>query len=155
MSNPDAPRPDVPAPSPVMMMILLGRRLEARVEAELKAMGLSMRRLGVLGHLRREPGISFSALARRAGIKVQSLHPVMDALTDEGYVATVGSRGQGRAAVIELTPRGREALDAANRMIAEIDRTAFVEDYERDTAAALVAWAAALRRSREEAAAPS
>lgn len=111
-----------PAGSPTLTMILQGRLLEQKVDESLKAIGLSMRRLGLLGHLSREPGISYSALARRAGIRVQSLHPIMDALTREGYVGSIGDVGQGRAAAIELTSRGREALEHANAIIGGFDR---------------------------------
>src|SRR3546814_17056124 len=97
-----------------MIMILQARRLETRVEEELKAIGLSLRRMGLLGHLDREPGISYSALARRAGIKVQSLHPVMEALSADGYVTTVGEVGQGRAAGTPLTEHGRAPLRRAH-----------------------------------------
>src|SRR3546814_5458477 len=108
-----------------MIMILQARRLETRVEEELKAIGLSLRRMGLLGHLDREPGISYSALARRAGIKVQSLHPVMEELSADGYVTTVGEVGQGRAAVIQLTEHGRAALRRAHERISDIDRQHF------------------------------
>lgn len=135
---------DDPALSPTMIMILQARRLEARVEEELTALGLSLRRMGILGHLHREPGISYSALARRAGIKVQSLHPIMDALTDEGLVTTIGEVGQGRAAVIELTEQGRDALRRAHERIADIDRAHFADAEWEDVGRALTRLGAAL-----------
>src|SRR3546814_15538995 len=92
-----------------MIMILQARRLETRVEEELKAIGLSLRRMGLLGHLDREPGISYSALARRAGIKVQSLHPVIEELSADGYVTTAGAVGQGVAGVLHMPGDGRSA----------------------------------------------
>ncbi|MDR7188198.1 DNA-binding MarR family transcriptional regulator [Microbacterium sp. BE35] len=149
MSNADDASQRYPASSPTMVMILQGRRLEAQVEAALKTLGLSMRRLGLLGHLSREPGISYSALARRAGIKVQSLHPIMDGLVAEGYVATVGSVDQGRAAVIELTPRGRDALSQANGIIASFDRDAFsADEYHQELGRALSSVGEYMWRSR-------
>ncbi|MFJ3639711.1 MarR family winged helix-turn-helix transcriptional regulator [Streptomyces sp. NPDC090108] len=145
--------------SPTMIMILQGRSLEGRVEDSLKGIGLSLRRLGLLGHLRRDPGISFSALARRAGIKVQSLHPIIDALISEGHVATVGSGGQGRAAVIELTDHGAEVLEQATRLIADHDHEVFAEGEWKDLGTALTRLGEALQRERTasagEAAAPT
>ncbi|WP_415394452.1 MarR family winged helix-turn-helix transcriptional regulator (plasmid) [Rhodococcus globerulus] len=114
--------------SPTMVMILQARALEAKVEAGLKSIDLSLRRLGLLGHLQREPGISFSALARRAGIKVQSLHPIVDAMIADGYANAVGGVGQGRAASIRLTDRGVEALARANTLIAEFDASEFANE---------------------------
>ncbi|MFD8719155.1 MarR family winged helix-turn-helix transcriptional regulator [Streptomyces sp. NPDC059629] len=131
-----------------MVMILQGRFLEGRVEDSLKGIGLSLRRLGLLGHLRRDPGISFSALARRAGIKVQSLHPIIDALISDGYVATVGSGGQGRAAVIELTDRGVKVLERATRLIEDYDHEVFAEDEWKDLGTALTRLGEALQRDR-------
>ena len=120
-----ADRSPAPPFSPTMAMILQARELEARVEAELGTLGLSLRRFGLLGHLDREPGISFSALARRAGIKVQSLHPITDALVADGYVVTVGGVGQGKAAVLELTPTGSDVLDRAKKLVEALDRDLF------------------------------
>ncbi|MGW5059611.1 MarR family winged helix-turn-helix transcriptional regulator [Streptomyces sp. NPDC004096] len=134
--------------SPTMIMIVQARSLEARVEDGLKAMGLSLRRLGLLGHLRADPGISFSALARRAGIKVQSLHPIIEALIVEGYVDTVGGVGQGRAAVIELTDQGVEAIERANHLLAEYDRDVFADDEWKDLGGALARLGEALWRQR-------
>jgi len=132
-----------------MIMVLLARRLEARVERSLKLIGLSMRKLGLLGHLSREPGVSYSALARRAGIKVQSLHPIMDELTRDGLVVTVGEGGQGRAAVIELTERGRDALARANEVISDIDTDVFAEADWFEVDGALAALGEDLERDRE------
>ena len=106
-------------------MIVQARVVEERVETELKTLGLSLRRLGLLGHLGAAPGISFSELARRAGIKVQSLYPIVDVLLEQGYVTTVGQGGQGRAAVIELTAQGAEAADRAKYLLMKIDGELF------------------------------
>lgn len=133
---------------PTMIMILQARSLEARVEDSLKGIGLSLRRLGLLGHLRQDPGISFSALARRAGIKVQSLHPIVEALISEGYVATVGGVGQGRAAVMELTDRGAKVLERATGLIAEHDREVFADGEWKDLGTALTRLGEALWRER-------
>ncbi|AJE38894.1 MarR family winged helix-turn-helix transcriptional regulator [Streptomyces nodosus] len=133
-----------------MIMILQGRSLEAQVEDSLKGIGLSLRRLGLLGHLRQDPGISFSALARRAGIKVQSLHPIIEALISEGYVTTIGGVGQGRAAVIELTDRGVRMLERATQLIAEHDQEVFAEEEWKDLGRALTRLGEALCRERKD-----
>ena len=88
------------APNAAMTLIIQARLVEARVESRLAELGLSLRRFGLLGHLRATPGISFSELARRAGIKVQSLQPIVATLVSLGFVHTVGGVGQGRAAVL-------------------------------------------------------
>jgi DNA-binding MarR family transcriptional regulator len=129
-----------------LTMIVQARVVEERVETELKSLGLSMRRLGLLGHLRAAPGISFSELARRAGIKVQSLHPIVDVLLEQGLVTTVGGVGQGRAAVIELTPRGAEAADRAKHALTKLDDELFADGAWKDLGDALRGFAQARRR---------
>lgn len=135
-------------PSAALTMILQTRAVEARVEMELKGLGLSVRRLGILGHLRSAPGISFSALARRAGIKVQSLHPIVDALMEQGLVVTIGGVGQGRAAVIELTQKGHDAFAEANDVLMEIDRELFAAGEWKELGEVLVRIAEAFFRER-------
>lgn len=114
-----------PPLSPGLTMVLQARMVEERIEAGLAPLGLSMRKFGILGHLRATPGLSFSALARRAGIKVQSLHPIIDALTGEGYVRTVGGVSQGRAATLELTDAGIKAVESGSLVLGDVDRAVF------------------------------
>ncbi|MDX3854002.1 MarR family transcriptional regulator [Streptomyces sp. AK02-01A] len=123
--------------SPLMVMILNTRALEAKLEKQLKEMGLSLRRLGLLGHVRAEPGISFSSLARRAGIRVQSLQPIIEGMLSDGLVQAVGGVGQGRAAVLELTSRGQDALKEAYEVIAALDRETFADGEWKELGAAL------------------
>lgn len=129
-----------------LTMIVQARVVEQRVETELKSLGLSLRRLGLLGHLGAAPGISFSELARRAGIKVQSLHPIVDALLEQGFVTTVGGVGQGRAAVIQLTAQGAEAADRAKHLLTKIDGELFADGAWRELGDALREVAQARRR---------
>jgi DNA-binding MarR family transcriptional regulator len=136
------------AVSPTLTMVIRARVLEARVESELKGLGLSLRRLGLLGHLKADPGISFSALARRAGIRVQSLHPIIDALMERGLVHTVGGVGQGRAAVLELTPHGHEVLGRANEVLADLDQEFFAEGDLKELENPLIRIAESFMRDR-------
>ncbi len=126
------------APNAAMTLILQARFVEARVESRLAEMGLSLRRFGLLGHLRASPGISFSELARRAGIKVQSLQPIVATLVSLGFVHTVGGVGQGRAAVLELTTDGSAVFDRAVDALTEIDGELFAENEWKELGSALV-----------------
>lgn len=124
-----AERPNTPIPvKPLMVLILHARGLESRLEDALRSHDLSIRKLGLLGHLLSSPGISFSDLARRAGIRVQSLQPIVSAMIDDNLVRTVGSVGQGRAAVLELTDVGRAALREASAVISQIEDDVFADD---------------------------
>lgn len=140
------------SPSAALTMILQARAVEERVDAALEVLGLTVRRLGILGHLHAAPGISFSALARRAGIKVQSLHPIVDVLAQRGYVATVGGVGQGRAAVLELTAEGDRALAQAQELLGEVDREVFGDGEWKGLGEELVRVAEAFFRAKAGAA---
>lgn len=132
-----------------MSLIIQARLVETTVEGRLQDLDLSIRRFGLLGHLRATPGISFSELARRAGIKVQSLQPIIQTMMGLGFVNTVGGVGQGRAAVLELTSEGKDAFDRAVEALAEVDGEVFADGDMRDLGDALIQVAsAAFRRDR-------
>lgn len=126
MPDSGANRPTPPL-SPALTLVLQGQAVGALLESELAGLGLSLRKLGLLGHLQASPGISFSALARRAGIKVQSLRPITDEMAANGLVATIGTGGQGRAAKVELTAQGEAALVSAHEVLAQMDGALFAE----------------------------
>jgi len=136
------------APNAAMTLIIQARLVEARVESRLEELGLSLRRFGLLGHLRATPGISFSELARRAGIKVQSLQPIVATLVSLGFVHTVGGVGQGRAAVLELTTEGSAVFDKAVEVLTEVDAELFATDDWKDLGAALVRIALTFQQRR-------
>ncbi len=103
-----------------VLLIALGREAQRAFEAELGALGLSMRYLGVLGHLGRDPDLSISDLARRAGVTAQSMHTTVRRLEDDGLVVTA-SLGRGRASRVGVTARGRELLADARGAAERLD----------------------------------
>jgi DNA-binding MarR family transcriptional regulator len=103
------------------LLMAAGRRIRERVEDELRADGVTMRHVSALGHLRRESGLSYSELARRAGITVQSMQATLTALEDAGAVERYGG-GRGRAVTLTITPRGEQLLAAATDAFDRADR---------------------------------
>jgi DNA-binding MarR family transcriptional regulator len=103
------------------LLMAAGRRIRERVEDELRADGITVRHVSALGHLRRQPGLSYSELARRAGITVQSMQATLTALEDAGAVERDGG-GRGRAVTLTITPRGEQLLDGALRAFDRADR---------------------------------
>lgn len=93
----------------------LGRLLERELEVRLADLGLSLRTLGVLGHLA-AASPSYSDLARRADVTVQTMHATVRRLIVDGLVTAKGSAGQ--ASTLTLTDRGRSALEAAAPVLA-------------------------------------
>jgi DNA-binding MarR family transcriptional regulator len=112
--------PETPPFSPTIALLAVSRVWEEKVAAALKPLGLTTRKYGLLGHIRRTPGISFSELARRSRITVQSVHVAVAAFTAAGLVQDSSARA-GAASHLEVTEEGARLLaDAASR-VAELD----------------------------------
>jgi DNA-binding MarR family transcriptional regulator len=105
------------------VLLTVGHRVEAALGAALAPLGLTVSRLGLLGHISAVPGVSFSDLARMSGISVQSVHTAVKALAAAGLVRDATARA-GAASRIELTPEGtrllREAMAAVEAVDAEL-----------------------------------
>jgi DNA-binding MarR family transcriptional regulator len=114
------PPPGV-APSAAFLLSGLGRLVREAVEAELRAAGLSLRHLSALGHLAREPGLSYSELARRAGVTAQSMQATLRALEEAGAVERVTPAGRGRTAELRLTGHGRALLATGRARVDAVD----------------------------------
>ncbi len=117
----DPERAPLVASSAVLLLVGAGRVLQRRVDEELAALGLTLRHLGALGHLAHRPDLSYSDLARRAGVTAQSMHATVRGLEDMGAVRRTLA-GHGHPARLEVTDRGRELLDAVRTTAERLDR---------------------------------
>ena len=72
--------------SPALLLMMLGRQVREKTDAELRNQGLSLRHLSALGHLAHQPGLSYSELARRDGITAQSMQSTLLQLQEIGAV---------------------------------------------------------------------
>lgn len=115
--------PESPPFSPTVALLAVGRTWEAALAEALGEIGLTTRKYGLLGHIRRTEGISFSELARRSRITVQSAHTAVAALVENGWVADASARA-GASSRLEITPTGERLLAAAAERAAALD-TAF------------------------------
>jgi DNA-binding MarR family transcriptional regulator len=113
---------DPPPTSPAFLIMSLGRRLREDVERALAPHGISLRHLSVLGHLAREPGLSYSELARRAGITAQSMQATLRHLEDLGAVERRTAPGRGRSAKLHITDRGAALQADGQRVITAADQ---------------------------------
>ncbi len=111
--------------SPTMTLVLEARNLERRLEKNLQEVGLNLRKFGIMGHLSSNPGLSFTDIADRAGITVQSVHTIVSDLMKSGWVTTDGMPGRGRAATLRLSDAGVECMDAARQTVGRIDEEVF------------------------------
>ncbi|OZM76464.1 MarR family winged helix-turn-helix transcriptional regulator [Pseudonocardia sp. MH-G8] len=113
---------DLPTPSPAILIMMLGRQLRTEIERDLATSGLTLRHLSALGHLGREPGLSYSELARRAGVTAQSMQATLQQLETLGAVERRTPPGRGRTAELHLTDTGRRLRTAGLETVAAADR---------------------------------
>jgi DNA-binding MarR family transcriptional regulator len=116
----DPERVPLMASSSVLMLVGAGRLLQRRVEEELAGLGLTLRHLGALGHLVHRPDLSYSDLARRAGVTAQSMHATVRGLEELGAVRRTLA-GHGHPARLEVTARGRDLLERVRTTAARLD----------------------------------
>jgi DNA-binding MarR family transcriptional regulator len=110
--------------SPTITLLTLSRSVEEQMTALLKPHQLTVRKYGVLGHIHAMPGISYSELARRSSITVQSVHALIASLVQAGWVDSAVD-SSGLAARLTVTERGERMLDQIAAEVAELDRSAF------------------------------
>lgn len=106
--------------SPTVALLAVGRAWEAALAEALAPLGLNIRKYGLLGHIRGNPGISFSELARRSRITVQSAHSAVAALSDAKLVED-GTAHAGSASTLRVSTKGKALLTRAAEVIARID----------------------------------
>jgi DNA-binding MarR family transcriptional regulator len=112
--------PSPPPFSPTIALLTISRIWEASLAEALKPLGLTTRKYGLLGHVRGTPGISFSELARRSRITVQSAHAAVAALSDAGLVDD-GTARAGSASTLRVTEAGEALLRDVARVVARLD----------------------------------
>lgn len=106
--------------SPVVVLLTLSAEWDARLGAELADLALTTRKYGLLAHIHGSPGISFSELARRSLITVQSAHTAVRALVQDGLVQDATAHA-GAPSALRPTPAGAAALREAAARVARLD----------------------------------
>lgn len=101
-------------------LVAAGRVAQQRLERELEVHGLTLRHVGALGHLANRPDLSYSDLARRAGVTAQSMHATVRQLEELGAVRRELA-GHGHRARLEVTAAGRELLAASAAAARRVD----------------------------------
>lgn len=116
--------PGAPVTSTSVLLLTLARTIESELSDALSEIGLTVGRLGLLGHIAGVPGASFSDLARMSGITVQSTHTAVKVLKTAGLVQDDTARA-GAASRITLTDEGRRVLGEAMRAVGAVDEQLF------------------------------
>jgi DNA-binding MarR family transcriptional regulator len=102
------------------LLIAAGRTAQRRLDGALGERGLALRHVGALGHLARQPELSYSDLARRAGITPQSMRATVRQLEQLGAVRRT-LPGHGHAARLEVTSHGHDLLVWAGEQARGLD----------------------------------
>ena len=100
-----------------MLLLGVGGAMREAVEAELALTGLRLRHYAALGHLAGTPGISYSELARRGRITVQSLQDTLAQLERLGAVERRSPPGRGQRADLHVTAAGQVLLGRARQAV--------------------------------------
>ena len=119
--------------SPTITLLTVARVWDAAFAEALKPLGLTTRKYGLLGHIRGTPGISFSELARRSRITVQSAHSAVAGFVSSGLVDD-GTAQAGAASTLRVTNAGLRLLDDAAQAVTALD-VQFAENHPELTEA--------------------
>lgn len=106
--------------SPTVALLTVSRVWDAAFADALKPLGLTTRKYGLLGHIRGSAGISFSELARRSRITVQSAHTAVAAFVEAGLVEDATAHA-GAASTLRVTAAGESLLNRAADVVADLD----------------------------------
>lgn len=100
----------------------LGTRIREHLEETLRVENIGLRHFSALGHLARDPGVSYSELARRARVTPQSMQATLTRLEQLGAVERVGEAGRGRTAHLHVTEEGHRLLAIGRRAFSQVDQ---------------------------------
>ena len=117
---PSGPASRRPPFSPVVSLLTIASVWDGQLNAALRRLGLTTRKYGLLAHVRATPGISFSELARRSQITVQTAHTAVKSLVADGLVHDSTAHA-GAASDLRVTEKGARTLDEADTQLARLD----------------------------------
>jgi DNA-binding MarR family transcriptional regulator len=83
-----------------------------RIRADRSGVSLSKPSLSILSGLHGSGPVRLSRLARLTDMEAALVSREVARLVDDGYVCRTADPTDGRAAIVELTPRGQRAYDA-------------------------------------------
>lgn len=122
MAGEQTATPGLPPSLPLVLLLIgAGRGAQEEANRALEAQGASLRLMGALGHLAREPGLSYSELGRRAGVTAQSMQATVARLEQAGAVTRSTPAGRGRTAELHVTAHGRRMLEDMRGVLAEVE----------------------------------
>lgn len=127
--------PPLPQPSVAFLMLGAVHELEARLEAALGGVGLSLGKFNVLSKLAAagEP-LPLGTVAERCSCVKSNITQLVDRLEADALVERVSDPSDRRSVRAALTPAGRARHDEAVLLVAETERQMFGGLTEADRA---------------------
>lgn len=114
------PAAERPGLSQAVSLGVIAGIAQARIDSVLHARGINLRKYGAIRHIIATPGISFSELARRFDITVQSMHTLAASLIEAGLLeSSISSPGD--PAELTVTPAGRALSAELAQDLATVD----------------------------------
>jgi DNA-binding MarR family transcriptional regulator len=99
--------------------------IRVRVEADLRAYGLTNGQYMLLSLVAAEGGISSAELARRMSVTPQSMNESITALASKGLIRRTEDRANRRILQIALSPQGRRMLGICDRAVDRVEAELF------------------------------
>lgn len=125
---PDDCRDAQPGCPLTLLLLDAARAVEARTEAALAEMDLSLAALGALRHLMlASVPLTLSQLAERHCCGKSNVTQLVDRLEADGLVARENDPADRRSVRATVTPAGRKAYDRASAVLAEHERSLDVQ----------------------------
>lgn len=100
---------------------LAQQALRARMDADLRKIGLTTPQYAVLAYLKVEAGASNATLARRAFVTPQTMQAILVTLEKSGLIGRTPHPEHKRVQKTELTASGHDALEAASTIVADAE----------------------------------
>jgi DNA-binding MarR family transcriptional regulator len=107
----------------LLLLVLATRHLTEVLQQHLVAAGFHDHRVvhhNVMAHMTHD-GVRITELADLAGITKQGMSQLVDDLERLGYLQRIPDPHDGRAKLVQFAPRGRAAVEAANRAFGDIE----------------------------------
>lgn len=95
--------------------------LRSAMDGALRPLGMTVPQYACLELLGQRPGLSNSDLARGAFVSRQSMNVLLQSLERDRLVARPEQPSTGRVLPVQLTPLGRERLQAASAAVSSVE----------------------------------